>query len=46
MFIHYVLTYRTNIMYNVIKDKGGSPKNFKCYVLTKCTHRKADTYEN
>ena len=27
MFIRYVLTYCNDIVYNVIKDKGRSPKN-------------------
>lgn len=29
MFIHYVLTHCNDTVYNVIKDKGRSPKKFK-----------------
>lgn len=35
MFIHYVLTHCNDIVYNVIKDKGRSPKKFSYYVHTR-----------
>lgn len=40
MFIHYVLTYCNDIVYNVIKDKGRSPKKFNYHVHTKRTYRR------
>lgn len=40
MFIHYVLTHCNDIVYNVIKDKGRSPKKFNYHVHTKCTYRR------
>ena len=40
MFIHCVLTHCNDIVYNVIKDKGRSPKKFNYHVHTKRYYRR------
>lgn len=40
MFTHYILTHYNDIVYNVIKDKGRSPKKFNYHVHTNSTYRR------